>query len=68
MTYTVQTRSRVSINEAGKDLTVNNPLKEDNVSLMLDVFDSLNKLCENLNRLNNMLQRKEMEYILRRYL
>jgi hypothetical protein len=68
MTQTLQARSWISINEAGKSLTISKPPQEDTVSLLLDVFDSLNDLCEKLNRLNNMLHRKEMECIFRRYL
>jgi hypothetical protein len=37
------------------------PKAEDNMGLLISVFDSLNNLCEKLNRLNYVLQRKTME-------
>jgi hypothetical protein len=64
MTQTVQTRSCAYINEAEKTLKPNKLQKEDNMSLLLEVFDSLNDLYEKLNRLNYVIQRKNIEQIL----
>jgi hypothetical protein len=67
MTQTVQPRSWTCLSERGKDLTVSKPYKpetEDNLSLMLSLFDSLNDLSEKINRLNYILQRREIERIL----
>ena len=64
MTQTIQFRSWAILNEAGKDLTIQKPETEDIRSLLLSVLDCLNKLCENLNRLNYVLQRKNIEQIL----
>jgi len=64
MTQTTQPRSWVLLDNAGKDLNITKPQKEDNMSLLLEVFDSLNNLCEKLNRLNYVIQRKNMEQIL----
>jgi hypothetical protein len=64
MTQTVQPRSWACLRETGNDLTINKPEAEDNVSLLLSVFDSLNDLNEKLNRLSYVLQRKNIEQIL----
>jgi hypothetical protein len=54
------------LHETGKDLTINKGETEDNMSLLLSVFDSLNTLCEKLGRLNYVHQRKNIEQILYR--
>jgi len=64
MTRTIQTRSYVTLNKAGKGVTAQTPETEDNRSLLLAVFDSLNKLYEKLNRLNYVIQRRNIEHIL----
>jgi hypothetical protein len=64
LSQTIQSSSWASLSEAGKDLTIPKHETEDNISLLLQVFDSLNDLCEKLNRLNYLLQRKNMENIL----
>jgi len=61
MAQTKQPRSWVSLTETGKDLSVNKPEKEDNISLLLSICDSLNILYEKLNRLDYLLERKKME-------
>jgi hypothetical protein len=61
MAQTTQPCSWTFLNEEDKDLTVNKPEAEDNMSLLLQVFDSLNTLCEKLGRLNYVLKRKNME-------
>jgi hypothetical protein len=60
MTQTVQPRSRVFLHSTDKGLD-RKPKKEDNMSLLLSIFDSLNNLYEKLNRLNYVIQRKNME-------
>jgi len=50
--------------ETGEDVTANKPETEDNRRLLLLLFDNLNKLRENLNRLNYLLERKKIELIL----
>jgi len=64
MTKTIQPRSWAELNEEGRDLTIQKTKTEDNKSLMLSVFDSLNILQEKLNRLNYLLQRREIKRIL----
>jgi len=60
MTQTVQPRSWATLSNAGEDL--NKPkAEEDNRSLLLSVFDSLNELYEKLNRLNYVIKRKNIE-------
>jgi len=61
MTQTTQPRSWAVLNNAGKDLNIKKPEEEDNMSLLLSVFDSLNALYEKLNRLNYVIKRKNME-------
>jgi DNA-binding phage protein len=63
MTQTIQPCSCAYINETEKTLKINKPQTEDNMSLLLQVFDSLNKLYNTLNRLNYVIQRKNMEQI-----
>jgi len=64
MTQTTQPRSWVLLDNPGKDLNATKPGKQDNMGLLLEVFDSLNSLYEKLNRLNYAIQRKNMEQIL----
>jgi hypothetical protein len=64
MTQTVQPRSFAYLSEAEKDLNINKPEAEDNMSLLLSVFDSLNTLCEELSRLDYLVQRKKIELLL----
>jgi hypothetical protein len=63
LTKTIQPRSQVSLSKAEKDLTLNETEAEDNVSLLLSVYDSLNNLCDKLSRLNYVIQRKNIEQI-----
>jgi len=64
MTKTVQTRLLVSLSEPDKELTINKSEPEDNSGLLLQVFDNLNSLYEKLNRLNYVIERKNIEQIL----
>jgi hypothetical protein len=61
LAQTIQPRSFASLNKAGKDLKENQPETEDNMSLLLSVFDSLNNLYDKLTRLNYVIQRKNIE-------
>jgi len=61
---TTQSSSLVTLSEPGKDLSINKGETEDNIDLLLSVFDSLNKLHEKLNRLNYEIQKKSLEQIL----
>ena len=61
MTKTVQSRSSVSLNETGKDLIINKPETEDNMSLLLSVFDSLNNLYKALYKLDYAITRKRIQ-------
>jgi len=63
MTQTIQPYS-CTLCKTSKNLIKNAPVTEDNKSLFLAVFDSLNKLNERLNRLNYLLERKKIERIL----
>jgi len=66
MTQTTQPCSWAVLNKADKSLTRNKPETEDNRKLLLSVFDSMNNLCEKLNRLNYLLQRRKLEQIINR--
>ena len=61
MTKTVQSRSSVLLNETGKDSIINEPETEDNMSLLLSVFDSLNNLYQALYKLDYTITRKRTE-------
>jgi len=64
ITQTIQPRSWTLLCEASKDLTKNKLETEDNMSLLLKVFDNLNNLYEKLNRLNYVIQRRNIKQIL----
>jgi len=64
MTQTIQSRSCVSLREADKNLNKNKPETEDYKSLLLHIFDSLNNLYEKLNRLDYLIQKRNIEQIL----
>jgi hypothetical protein len=61
MTQTTQPCSWASFYEADKDLTIVRTGIENNRNLLLSVFDSLNKLSDELSRLDYELKRKSME-------
>jgi hypothetical protein len=61
MAQTIQPCSLTFLNKEDKGLTVNKQETEDNMSLLLQVFESLNTLCDKLNRLAYVLQRENME-------
>jgi hypothetical protein len=63
-TQTVQSCSCISIKKKDKDLTEIKPEEEDNISLLLTIFDGLNNLYEVLNRLNYVIQRKKINLTL----
>jgi hypothetical protein len=64
MTQTIQSRSGVSLKEADMDLNKNKPETETNKNLLIHIFDSLNNLYEKLNRLDYLIQRKNIKQIL----
>jgi len=61
MTRTIQINSKTLLNETGSKLNIKEPETEDNRSLFLSVFDSLNNLYEKLIRINYLLERKKIE-------
>jgi len=61
MTQTTQPCSWAVLNKADRSLAKNKPETEDNRELLLSLFDSLNNLCEKLNRLNYVIQRRKLE-------
>jgi hypothetical protein len=65
MTQTVQIRSWALVNNTGKNLNKGKPEAEDNIGLLLSVFDSLNALYEKLCRLDYVMQRRIIEQSLR---
>ena len=58
MTQTIQPNSGVTLGETEKEVN------ENNKKVLLSVFDSMTKLCEAMNNLNNVIQRKNLEQIL----
>ena len=64
ITQTTQPCSRATLNDPGKDLTINKHETEDNMDLLLSIFDDLNNLYEMLNRLDYLIERKEIEQII----
>jgi len=58
MTQTIQPNSRATLSETEKELD------ENNKKVLLSVFDSMTKLSEAVNNLNNVIQRKNLEQIL----
>ena len=63
MTQTTQPRSLAYLSEPEKTTNRSIPEAEDNITLLLSVYDSLNKLCERLSRLEYALKRKRIESI-----
>jgi len=60
ITQTVQSCSCACLNKTDKDSIIN-PEAEDNMSLLLSLFDNLNELCVKLSRLSYLMQRKIIE-------
>jgi hypothetical protein len=58
MTQTTQFRTLAVINEPGKNPAKNKPETEDNMKLLLTVYDNLNELYERLNRLGNIIEKR----------
>jgi hypothetical protein len=65
MTRTTQSRSLFSIKGTKKELTANKPQTEDNMKLLLSVISNIDELYKALIGLNDIIQRKNMEQILR---
>jgi len=57
MTQTIQLCSWATLSEAGKDLPIQKPETEDNMSDLLSLLDSLNDLSKNLTILIDSAQR-----------
>ncbi|MDR2597345.1 MAG: hypothetical protein LBC76_08510 [Treponema sp.] len=66
MTETIQPHSRIALNNAEKYFPIDKPQEEDNISLLFSIFDKLNNLYEKLNRLNYLIERKNIEQLLYR--
>ena len=64
MTQTIQPRSCDTFCKTIKALTAREQETEDNRSLLLSIYDSLNNLYEMLNKLNYTLERKNIEQLL----
>ena len=64
MTKTVQLRSVALLDDTGKNLVISKPGIEDNIRLLLSLYDNLNILCEKLHELDYLLNRKELKLIL----
>jgi hypothetical protein len=64
MTQTTQSCSLASLNDPDKDLTKNKPESENNADLLLSIFNDLNKLYEMINRLDYLIERKNINQIL----
>jgi len=60
LTRTVQSRSFASLNEAGKNQTTGESETDDDMSLLLSICDSLNNLCDRLNKLGYLLKQKKL--------
>jgi hypothetical protein len=63
---TIQPCSWVLLNKSKDNLNIKKPETEDNMSLMLEIFDSLNTLKEKLNRLDYVIKRRNMELYISR--
>jgi len=57
MTNTVQFHSSILLDETGKELAKDKVEMDDNLSLMLSVYDKLNQFCEALNRLDYVIDK-----------
>jgi len=64
MTKTIQSCSRITLNNAGKYFPIDKQQEEDNISLLFSIFDNLNNLYEKLNRLNYLIERRNIEQLL----
>jgi hypothetical protein len=64
MTQTTQSCSMASLSDPCKNLTKNKPESENNMDLLLSIFDELNKLYEMINRLDYLIERKNIDQVL----
>ena len=62
-TQTKQPRSLACFSELEKKPDKDTPETEDNMTLLLSVYDSLNKLCDRLSRLDYLLKKKNVVQI-----
>jgi hypothetical protein len=64
LTQTIQPCSWAYLNKTEEKLNIDKSKAENNLSLLFSVFESLNNLCEALNRLDYLIQRKNIEQII----
>jgi len=62
MTQTKQSCSFASFKDADKKLIKNKPEKEDNISLLFSVFESLDELYGALSELSHEMEKKIIEH------
>jgi hypothetical protein len=65
MTQTTQSRSSFSIKGTEKKTVKSKPQTENNTDLMLSVISNIDDLYKALSGLNDVIQRKNLEQILR---
>lgn len=65
MTKTVQTCSFIILNSADRNIEKRKETAR-NIKLLNKLSENLNNLCEELNKLNSLIQRKNIELILKR--
>jgi hypothetical protein len=65
MTQTTQSRSTFSLKGMEQKITKSKPQTEINMDLMLSVMSNMDDLYKALSGLNDVIQRKNMEQILR---
>jgi hypothetical protein len=63
MTQTIQSGSCALLSETGKNFTISKGEEKDNINLQLTAFSNMNRLCEAINKLNNVMKKKSMEKI-----
>ena len=61
MTQTIQARSLALLSEAGKDLTRNKPVTEDDIKFMRSALDDLKEIYNDLSDLCDLLVRTNNE-------
>jgi len=66
LSQSAQSRSLTSLNDADIDLTIDKPAIEDNMSLLILIYASLNNLYEKLSRLDYLLNIKNIKIIYHR--
>jgi hypothetical protein len=67
LTQTIQPLLPVSLNKEEKNQTISELDTEDNMSLFLHIFDDLNNLYEKLRRIDYLIERKNIELIVKKH-